>query len=692
MTQDRSFHKALIYIVPVLSIMWSLYLLHLVGPFYLSRIDPEFPYLMNGLNCAYLNFSRIGHIDHPGTPFQLLTGLFIRITYWIAGHGTVTDDVITRPEFYLSWSSFYLSVIIAGILFWFGKIIHSNKGRLLELFIMQSAVFLSMVLIDLPTRYIPDRFLEILSLVFIGLCYKYFYTQNYSSKNFAIHSGILMGIGFITKFNFLPLLIIPFIIISTKRERLIYLGTFVITAFVMFLPVIDEFARFNEFITSIITHDGLYGGGSEQVFNLRVLWINIIQIFKENIPFSISLIITVFLIGYLSFKPIHRKKYRKEHIFLISFVAATLVAVLMIAKHYKNYYAIPIVSLTAFTILITYLLSRSVLKIKKIKYIFGLLIIVMIIVPASRLHPIYKSYDVKNLNNDLIVDYIKNEIPPSDYFLIEPTWMVGPTETNGLIYGMSFVAFRHYYYNEFERFYPNVLTYEGNINPLRYFRMLDADNEALLKSGKKIHILSTPGRNADVLCNYLDSCFNQLDMTFVQDTVFINSNTGEYIISIQQNNHWKTKTHASFGFEKVHNGLLVSDNGKNSLQGSFERSAKMPANGLSTLSIPPDEQSPEFIFDNVKQGDFIEITIKRLRNSNDKIGNLHLYYSIPDSSNEEFAEGKWISKITPDYELFRLTAEVPELPENAVLKCSYFNPGDKAEIVDDLTIKHFSNH
>lgn len=106
MTQDRPFNKALIYFIPVISILWSLYLIHLAGPFYLNRIDPEFPYLVNGLNCARLDFSRIGHIDHPGTPFQLLTGIFIRITYWIAGQGTVVEDVITRPEFYLSWPSY----------------------------------------------------------------------------------------------------------------------------------------------------------------------------------------------------------------------------------------------------------------------------------------------------------------------------------------------------------------------------------------------------------------------------------------------------------------------------------------------------------------------------------------------------------------------------------------------------------
>ena len=45
-------------------------LLHF-DPFYSKSSDPEFPYLINGLNCAQLNFNWIGHIDHPGTPFQV---------------------------------------------------------------------------------------------------------------------------------------------------------------------------------------------------------------------------------------------------------------------------------------------------------------------------------------------------------------------------------------------------------------------------------------------------------------------------------------------------------------------------------------------------------------------------------------------------------------------------------------------
>lgn len=692
MIQDRPFHKALIYFIPLISILWSIYLLHIAGPFYLSRIDPEFVYLLNGLNSANLDFYRIGHIDHPGTPFQILTGIFIWITFLVAGQGNMVEDVIARPELYLTFSTILLAVIMATVLLWFGKIIYKNNGSLLELLILQSAVFIGNVLIDLPARYIPDRFLEILVLVFSGLCYQYFYAKDYTGKKFAIYSGIVMGIGFITKFNFLPLLLVPFMVVNGKKNKMIYIGTFMLTAFIMFLPVIKEFAYFRGFITSIITHDGLYGGGSEQVFNAQAFWHNSLLIFKDNLAFTIVVILSIIGLSFLIFKPDKRKSNKHEFLFYIANVLAILIAVVMVSKHYKSYYLIPVVSLTAFVFLVSFKLSQEFVKLLAVRYVFGLMLLILIIIPTSKVGLMYQSKINQQNNNQLISNFIQNNISSTDYLFIEPTWLYGPMLENGLTYGISYVAFRHYYYNEFERIYNNVITWEGEDQQMRYFRLLDADNETILKSGKRIFVVSTPGRNAEVLCSYLDSCYNQYNINYSKDTVFFNSNTNEYIISFRDKDGWKAKMNSNFGFEKVEGEWLFSDDGMYRMGGSFERDSKRPANASYTLKIPPKQLSPEFIFEDVDDGDFIEITIKRKRNKVEQIGNLHLYYSIPDSSNTEIAYGKYISHISEHYELLRLTAEVTELPANAILKCAYYNHGDNEEFVDDLKLLHFSKN
>lgn len=258
-----NYKNIIIYIIPIAFIIWSLFLTYINGYFFLFNIDPEYPYLINGLNISVLDFSRIGHTDHPGTPFQIITAIFLRITHLVAGRGNIIDDVIARPEMYLSCLSFYLTFITSIILFWLGKIVYKLSGNIVGVIIIQSSLFLNFILMDVLTRYIPDRLLVIIVLLFIGIIYKYFYDKNYSSIRFSIVSGLLMGIAVMTKINFFPILIVSLIILRNNKDRLIYIGAFSITAFTLFLPIIKRHYIFRNFLTRILFHDGLYGKGTE---------------------------------------------------------------------------------------------------------------------------------------------------------------------------------------------------------------------------------------------------------------------------------------------------------------------------------------------------------------------------------------------------------------------------------------------
>ena len=88
------------------------------GPFYLTRIDPDYVYLLNGLNSGIFRFDRIGHVDHPGTPFQIFLGASIDLIHMFSGRGNVVEDVLTRPEFYMRNSSHILAIVFAFFLLW----------------------------------------------------------------------------------------------------------------------------------------------------------------------------------------------------------------------------------------------------------------------------------------------------------------------------------------------------------------------------------------------------------------------------------------------------------------------------------------------------------------------------------------------------------------------------------------------
>lgn len=127
-----SFQKKWIYLIPGLFFTWGWILTKIERPFFLSRMDPEYLYLLNGMNCAIFNFNRIGHFDNPGTPFQILSGFFIRIIHFFVGKKPLVDNVLTRPELYLYGMSFMLLCLTTVVLIWMvdcyiGLIIHTGR-------------------------------------------------------------------------------------------------------------------------------------------------------------------------------------------------------------------------------------------------------------------------------------------------------------------------------------------------------------------------------------------------------------------------------------------------------------------------------------------------------------------------------------------------------------------------------------
>jgi hypothetical protein len=691
MFQQLNLKTTWVFLIPFITLLWSLYILWLSGPFYLSRIDPDYIYLLNGLNCATLDFYRIGHIDHPGTPFQLLTGLFILITHWLIGQGPLVDDVISRPEMYLSSASLQLTLITAFIILWLGKLVMKNGNDVLGALIIQSSLVLNVFLIDLPNRYIPERMLALIVLMFTGFCFKHFYTENYSGRKYAIHSGILLGIGFVTKFNFLPILIIPLFLIAKMKDRLIYIITLVVTAVICFLPVHDKFSYFKGFVISLIKHDGLYGGGSQQVFNPDVFWHNVILIFRGNIPFTIVLGISLAIIVFLIIKPSIRKNLNKEFLYSIALIFAAIIGALITAKHFKEHYIIPVISLTGFSVLILLKTGRKIFPLNYVNIAFILLLVYFVYLPWAILYRPYTEKKKNNYHGLLTADFISKNVSSQDYLLIEPTWLSGGMIENGMAYGLSYVASRHYYYNEFERYYPNALTWIDNDRPLQYLKMIDASNETVFKSGADMYLYSSPGRNADVLCNYIDSCALVYGISYQRDTVYKNSANGDIVIRLRNLSGWYEKMTVSCGFERFDDHSLFSDDEQFTLTGQFNLSHKFASNGFHSLELTETTpRSPEMLIHQVHEKDYFEVTVKRKRTGNEVKGNLYLCTVDFSGAQSKIAKGFLVSAIHENCELLRLTYELHDIVAGGYLTVYYEYPGKEIEFIDDFTIRHFS--
>lgn len=691
MTRIILFRKIWIFIIPAIVLIWSIFFLQLSGPFYQTRIDPDYVYLLNGLNCATLEFSRIGHIDHPGTPFQVITGIFIRITHLVAGQGPVVDDVISRPELYLTVLAFYLSLLTALTLLWLGQMVMKFRNDYAGAVILQLSVFLNIFLIDIPCRYIPDRMLSLVVLFFTGICIRYFYGNNYSDRKFAVHSGILMGLGFITKFNFLPILIIPLFVVKKMKERVIYVLTLIISSVVFFLPVHNQFSYFRRFITSIIKHDGLYGGGSKQVFNFDNFWQNSILIFRQNTAFSITLALALLAVAMILLNPLKRNLLRKELFYLVSMILAALIGTVITAKHFKDYYIIPVITLTGFSTYILLIITRSYFKSKYTGYAFLLLILYFLYLPASYQYHPYKDRPKNIYNHVLTSDFINKNVSRDDYFLVEPIWMSGTLIANGMAYALSYVGHNHYYFNDFERYYPNVLTWNGKDRPLQFLRMVEASNESIFKSGKNIFVLSTPGRNAGIIGNYIDSCAALRGIAFEHDTAYHNSTINNTIIRYRNLSGWHEAGYYKVGFERFNGNYVFTDDEHYSFPGQVSISDQFASNGYHSYRLDSDHpKSPEISIPGVSVGDFIEITLKRKRNKSEEKGNLLMGIKVPDGIYKPLANGQLVSVIHSDWEMVRLNVEITEVSGEGSVTCFYEGSKNNVEYIDDFVVRHFT--
>jgi hypothetical protein len=650
--------KNLLLAIPVLYLAWSLQLSLLGGSFSMSRSDPEYPYLLNGLNCATLQFSNIGHTDHPGTPFQMLTGIFIRVTHLIAGQGPITSDVLARPEMYLSTASFYLSVITFFLLLWLGRTGIRSKGGLSGAMLLQSSFLLSSVLIDIPLRYNPDRILVIYNLLLAGITLRFLFSDDFPARRYAIVAGIITGIGFATKFNFLPVLIIPFLVIPDYRNRAWY-SLSVLGAFIAgILPILGKFKDFRNFISGVVTHDGLYGGGSEKVINLNSFFHNFIELLVRNPAFLIVLLISV---GIMLFYLFNRKKKPADPRLLAlteGFLLASIIGFILVSKHFKVYYFAPVLSLSALVLFTSWMVTgKELFRGKYQSYILPALTIVLVLISVMPLPAQYKSRLTQKHAVEKTARFYAGNVTRNDLIFVEPTWLSGPFTENALAYGISYVAHRHEFYSEYQALYPNILTWEGAGKIPGLFRTAKADPESILFSGRDIYIFSSPGRNPGMLLKYLDSLSGAVGTVIRKDTVFSNPGNDDRVIRVRNGEGWKTLT----SIKKVTDQMTLT--------------AKGPV-------TEPDQLT------DVIAGDYIEITVQILNNDKDAAGRIVARSPESDKDGIYFEDAGSLQDIGNGWQLLRLRGKIGATPPSGRMLCQVYYPGNREITIRDLEIRH----
>ncbi len=685
--------KAIVLLPPVALMLWHIFFMSTSSNFYNSRIDPEYPYLLNGLNCAIDEFHNIGHIDHPGTPFQLLTGLFIRILHLFLGSGDIVSDLVARPELYLTGCLFLLTLLAAGVSYWVSKKVYEATQNIKVAVLLGSSFLLYNVALNYSGRYLPDYLLIIIVLLMAVPIIQYLFVPTYSAKKFALFTGILAGIEIICKINFLPLVIVPFILVDKVRNKILFSVVFLLSAFLNFLPIIDKHTEVRKFLTGLLTHDGLYGSGNQQFLNLNTFLQNLPVFYQEHFWFlvvftSVCIIIIVELVK-------KKQLFFQDRLnrFYLAFIIASLAGIVLVLKQYKGYYFAPLLALAIITYAIIWLSYCNASKYKKA--INALFLIPVLVHISFLLHSQRNQMTTMRIETKVrqyVDETVKNSIKPENFKIIEPSWHFGLTVDCGLTYGLSYVASQNEFYNEYETKYANTLTWEGIDRPLYFLRMVPVFNNALFYSGKNIYLFDSPfNYNTSELKSFLEAESQHRKITYCFDTILYDNLSQVYLIEYRNLSTWNSINSIKCGFELCQNKIMLADDGLTQLKGeNFTLVTTKKSIGSKAIKLSNyKDKSPGLPLGSYLKDDYLLVTLKMMGDLPQKYTEIITWNDTILLNSDLFLVDSVNSVINDNWHLIQMGFSF----KNSKAGDNYLNivnATNSTILIDDLKVEHFT--
>jgi hypothetical protein len=336
--------------VPSIVALIGGYFLWILGPIYAGLryrdYDPAYQYLLNGLSFVY--GYPAGHIDHPGTPLQLLTAAVLLLSRAFGGQSKLDliDVVIANPETFIFWISLILLALVVVSNWFLGLQLMRQTGSIgLGIIAQLGLLFLGPAASQIA--YLgPEAMLLAVSAVMIGILSKRLFDSKAAiSTGEAIAVGLLSGIGVVTKVTFVPMLALLLLIGLNRRlvaaiiVAVATTGLFLLTIF----PVIDQMLNW---FSVVATHKGIYGGGEAGFIDFASIPASLGRLWTDVPICYVGLGASVIAIPLFLLRVRGAPSVRWTDIVLAS--TPLLVFVLQFAivlKHFKSHYMVPIIPL-----------------------------------------------------------------------------------------------------------------------------------------------------------------------------------------------------------------------------------------------------------------------------------------------------------------------------------------------------------
>lgn len=413
---NKSIYIAL-FILPVIFLISGILLKSAQGPYYLNFYDPSYVYLINSLNLAQL--TGIGHFDHPGSTVQEIGAVTVKLYHWFSNKNSdIAIDVLKRPEEYLSVMNKVFICINSLLLFLLGWYTFRVSKNIFLSLLIQLSPFVSMEIFYGLFIVTPENFLIAVMICFLCALIFYLYkidTGKSSPPGFVVVFAVICGIGLATKLNFLPFVFIPFILIKGLKNKIMFLLITFFSFLIFIYPVLSNYNRFLEWIEKLFLYSGHYGSGSADIIDSSAFGVNLKMIFEKDIVFTVTyfiMLLTLILIF------IRRAGFHsKENKILLTIFLAENLQIIMVAKHYAQYYLIPSFMMCIFSLALCTMILLPLLKINLNKFSFNKsYVLIFTIVAVWSLNQIIFSYKVgtEQKNEAFKIEKFINENYPGE--------------------------------------------------------------------------------------------------------------------------------------------------------------------------------------------------------------------------------------------------------------------------------------
>ena len=464
--------------------------------------DPESAYLFNGLNVAL--GKPVGLYDHPGITVHIYNAAIISITHFLRFTNTdLQTDVLINSEYYMEVLRKSFIVLNTVILILLGFVTLSLLKNIWLSFAMQMVPFLSITLMEeLSTKISPEQLLFTSSLLMIMLILKHYSSVNKENKLFAVVFGLLAGFGLATKFTFLPLLVIPFIVLQGNWHKILYLGTIIPTFILFTLPVAHDYKPMFKWLLSIASHTGIYGQGSNGIINPSEFTQSLIKICLTNLTMLFALL-ALLLMLILPFVKSRRKYVRiktPETAYILALFLALVGSILMVAKHYyNNHYLFPALSLTSLVFVFIYLWferisqnkSREILKFSPPALVIVFLVLALTNKPCLTLA--YEGYRQSNKSTEKTMARIERDYPG----YVKTYYYPGSINQYAQLRWGNVYA-KQFYTATLMKLFPEGLFYDVRDNSFKFWETTISPKEFLEKYGNHILLIGGPVNDKDL--------------------------------------------------------------------------------------------------------------------------------------------------------------------------------------------------